>query len=145
MTLDEAIENVEKLAQLNEDQAQIYKEQGDIIGCLSYEECATEHRQLAEWLRELKALKDFANFVAESVMDEEFEENSGFYAEVFCRKLHKIGCDYKSISRKNHRKQIKDLDVVKICKQCGYHIYIEKPDIKIDITDFFDKEVNADE
>lgn len=56
-----------------------------------------------------------------------------------------IGCDYKSISRKNHRKQIKDLDVVKICKQCGYHIYIEKPDIKIDITDFFDKEVNADE
>ena len=49
------------------------------------------YRQLAEWLRELKALRDFANFVAESVTEEEFEENSGFYAEVYCRKLHKMG------------------------------------------------------
>lgn len=54
-------------------------------------ECASEHRQLAEWLRELKALKDFANFVAENVMEEDFKENSDFYAEVFCRKLHKMG------------------------------------------------------
>lgn len=91
MTIDEEIKNAEELAELNEDQAQIYKEQGDTMGSLSYRECANEHRQLAEWLRELKALKDFANFVAESVMDEEFEENSGFYAEVYCRKLYKMG------------------------------------------------------
>ena len=58
---------------------------------LSYRECANEHRQLAEWLKELKALKDFAKFVAESVLSEDFEENSDFYAEVLCRKLTKLG------------------------------------------------------
>lgn len=91
MTIDETIKKAEELAELNEDQARVYREQDDIIGAWSYEECAKEHRQFAEWLRELKALKDFANFVAESVMDEEFEENSGFYAEVYCRKLYKMG------------------------------------------------------
>ena len=91
MTIDEEIKNAEELAELNEDQAQIYKEQGDTMGSLSYRECANEHRQLAEWLKELKALKDFAKFVAESVLSEDFEENSDFYAEVLCRKLTKLG------------------------------------------------------
>ena len=54
MTIDEVIKNEEKLAELNEDQAQIYREQDDILGARSYEECANEHRQLAKWLRELK-------------------------------------------------------------------------------------------
>ena len=54
MTIDEEIKNAEELAELNEDQAQIYKEQGDTMGSLSYRECANEHRQLAEWLKELK-------------------------------------------------------------------------------------------
>ena len=91
MTIDEVIKNEEKLAELNEDQAQIYREQDEILGSWSHEECANNRRQLAEWLRELKELRDFANFVAESVMEEDFKENSDFYAEVFCRKLHKIG------------------------------------------------------
>ncbi len=58
MTIDEAIKNAEKLAELNEEQAQIYKEQGDTMGSWSYEECAKEHRQLAEWLRELKDYRE---------------------------------------------------------------------------------------
>ena len=91
MTLDEAIKHAEEMAELNEECARIYNEQGDVIASCSCKECAEEHRQLAEWLRELKALRDFANFVAESVTEEEFEENSGFYAEVYCRKLHKMG------------------------------------------------------
>lgn len=59
MTLDEAIKNAEKLAELNEDQARVYKEQGDTLGSWSYEECANEHRQLAEWLMELKEYRKF--------------------------------------------------------------------------------------
>ena len=58
MTLDETIKRTEELAELNEDQARVYKEQGDTMGYLSYEECAKEHRRLAEWLKELKAYKD---------------------------------------------------------------------------------------
>ena len=56
MTLDETIKHEEELAELNEDQARVYKEQGDTMGYCSYEYCAKEHRQLAEWLRELKGL-----------------------------------------------------------------------------------------
>lgn len=91
MTLDEAIKHAEEVAELNEECARIYNEQGDTMASCSCKECENEHRQLVEWLKKLKALKDFANFVAESVMDEEFEENSGFYAEVYCRKLYKMG------------------------------------------------------
>ena len=77
MTIDEAIERYTNNAEYE-------RTHDNLQGCLDF-------KQLAEWLRELKALKDFANFVAESVMDEEFEENSGFYAEVYCRKLYKMG------------------------------------------------------
>ena len=59
-------------------------------GC-PFDKCKEEHHQLAKWLKELKALRDFANFVAESVLSEDFEENSDFYAEVLCRKLTKLG------------------------------------------------------
>lgn len=54
-------------------------------------ECAKEHEQLAEWLKELKDLRIFAAFAAKSVCSDEFEEDSGFYAEVLCRKLTKLG------------------------------------------------------
>lgn len=59
MTLDEAIRHCEEVAESEE---QKYKEwKGDyshlkkIDSCL---ECAKEHRQLAEWLRELKAYRE---------------------------------------------------------------------------------------
>lgn len=42
MTLDEAIKHAEKVAEQNK-------------GC---QKCAEEHRQLAEWLRELKELRE---------------------------------------------------------------------------------------
>jgi hypothetical protein len=92
MNIEEAIKHCEEVAEAEE---QKYKEwKGDYSHLQkidSCKECASEHRQLANWLRELKALKDFANFVAESVLEEDFEENNDFYAEVFCRKLHKMG------------------------------------------------------
>ena len=58
MTIDEEIKNAEELAGLNEEQAQIYKEQGDTIASCSCRDCAKELRQLAEWLRELKAYRE---------------------------------------------------------------------------------------
>ena len=92
MTIDEAIKHCEEVAELNEECTRIYDEHGRTMESFSCKECATEHRQLAEWLKELEALRDFANFVAESVMEEDFKESCDFYAEVFCRKLYKMGC-----------------------------------------------------
>lgn len=58
LELDEAIKHCEEVAELNEECTRIYNEQGDAIASCSCYECAKEHRQLAEWLRELKYYKD---------------------------------------------------------------------------------------
>lgn len=51
-----------------------------------------------------------------------------------------IGCSHDSITRRTSRRyKFTFLEIIKICKQCGYHIYIEKPDIKIDITEFLEE------
>lgn len=57
MTLEEAIRHCEEVAELNEHIATTFPEDGpaDIEKCA---ECADEHRQLAEWLKELKALRE---------------------------------------------------------------------------------------
>lgn len=58
LSLDEAIKHAEEVAELNEECARIYNEHGDTIASCSCYECAKEHRQLAEWLKELKYYKD---------------------------------------------------------------------------------------
>lgn len=54
MTLDEAIRRAEEVAEAEEQKARVLN--GDFYKSRRNEclECAEEHRQLAEWLRELK-------------------------------------------------------------------------------------------
>lgn len=35
-------------------------------------------------------------------------------------------------------------EIAKICKCCGYRIYIEKPDIKLDVTDWLEECTEAE-
>ena len=61
MTLDEAIKHCEEVAEKNEKTIAYYTIQGDKEWLDECEkdciECAKEHRQLAEWLNELKELR----------------------------------------------------------------------------------------
>jgi hypothetical protein len=75
MTLDEAIKHCEEVAE-------------KLCIC---DECAEEHRQLAEWLRELQAYREFADWLVQAILSEDWEESADFYAEVLCRKLTKLG------------------------------------------------------
>ena len=59
MTLDEAIKHCEEVAQENIKQAKHCSIFGDKQVGLECVECAKEHRQLAEWLRELKNYRIF--------------------------------------------------------------------------------------
>ena len=54
MTLDEAIKYAEEVAEEKEEQAWEAQLQEEYITC---KDCAAEHRQLAEWLKELKQLR----------------------------------------------------------------------------------------
>ena len=61
MTLDEAIKHCEEVAEQNEKESKLWE--GGVTEAFKQKEqklceCASEHRQLAEWLRELKALKE---------------------------------------------------------------------------------------
>lgn len=58
MTLDEAIENCEEVAEENESKANRIEQlhlTGNAEGC---RECASDHRQLMEWLKALKEIWD---------------------------------------------------------------------------------------
>ena len=55
------------------------------------ERCASEHRQLAEWLKKLQKYESFAEWLVEAVLEEDWEDDSDFYTEVLCRKLTKLG------------------------------------------------------
>ena len=57
MTLEEAIKHCEEKAEELRKKAEFAEEEGNYRkeDCL---ECAKEHEQLAEWLKELKAYKD---------------------------------------------------------------------------------------
>ena len=60
MTIDEAIKHCEEVAQEKDKSVELYKAvkatEGLIVKC---ETCAEEHRQLAEWLKELKEYKNY--------------------------------------------------------------------------------------
>lgn len=53
MTLDEAIKHCEEVAEDNESDSRLYTDL-DPYKASECAECANEHRQLAEWLRELQ-------------------------------------------------------------------------------------------
>jgi len=80
MEIDEAIKHCEEVATKNEETIAYYTIQGDKEwldecekDCL---ECASEHRQLAEWLRELKKYR-IAHYKLRD-MDYEYDFNSMF-------------------------------------------------------------------
>ena len=75
MSLDEAIKHCEEVAEEKEWQAykSLSRTDDERMGCL---ECAEEHRQLAEWLRELKKYR-IAHYKLRD-MDYEYDFNSKF-------------------------------------------------------------------
>ncbi len=69
MTLDEAIKHCLEVAEQNETQADKWREEGgeEWGKTTACRECATEHRQLAEWLTELKEAKRLLKAAAKIV------------------------------------------------------------------------------
>ncbi len=79
MTIDEAIKHAEEVADKKEREKQKWerwlKNDSDyraVAEKVSCELCAEEHRQLAEWLKELKAVKDLIRQHDEDSMPEDF-------------------------------------------------------------------------
>ena len=89
MTIDEAIKHAEEVGEEKRAIVNGCNYHGDnIVKC---KKCAEEHKQLADWLRELKGYREFTNWLVKAVLEEDWEESADFYAEVICRKLTKLG------------------------------------------------------
>lgn len=114
MTLDEAIKHAKEVAEENEtvvntrtfeDGYTVDEMYCDDTECINEHlarcaKCADEHRQLAEWLKELKHLREqmqeseaeqFARWVATKIFSDMFEDDPVAFAELACRKLAKLG------------------------------------------------------
>lgn len=73
MTLEEAIKHAEEVEELHENRCKFYTEH-DMPECEPpSRKCAKEHRQLAEWLRELKTYKESDWILCSERMPEEYE------------------------------------------------------------------------
>lgn len=103
MTLDEAIKHCEEVMMENFEKTKDRNASDPIaINCF---ECADEHRQLAEWLKELKAYREQTRWIPVS---ERLPEENGRYvvyinAKVhliqiipFAKNLHEISLDFTS-------------------------------------------------
>ena len=70
MTLDEAIKHAEEVAEKNEENASWFWDKEYSTNYKKCIKCASEHRQLAEWLKELKRLREQTKPLAESEEEE---------------------------------------------------------------------------
>lgn len=74
MILDEAIKHAEEVAEEKENEGKLLcQSEGESIGCLT---CAEEHRQLAEWLKELKQLREQTRWI---LVNESLPKVNGWY------------------------------------------------------------------
>ena len=96
MTLDEAIKHCEEVAEHNEEQARIYDEQAEALAFYSCKECATEHRQLAEWLRELQHLRNLVAYAEDFDCTIRKAEIKLRKAEEFIERIEKAGEEVKA-------------------------------------------------
>ncbi len=71
MTLVETIKYTENLAELLENQAQVYEKQGNPMSYLPYKETAKEYKQRAEWLKELKERREIQDILLQFLVDSE--------------------------------------------------------------------------
>ena len=98
MTIDEAIKQIEKVAEENQrivdtgivfDNVTIdmlYCDDTEVIEehLANYQSCAKKHRQLAEWLKELKQLRDQSRWIPVSERLPETEKKVLLYCEKEC-------------------------------------------------------------
>lgn len=94
--LEDAIKHLEEETEKQENNAKSYPRPNKNVKGSGRKynariKCAKEYKQLAEWLRELQQWKDLGDWLVKAILEEDWDDNPNFYAEVLCRKLTKLG------------------------------------------------------
>lgn len=91
MTLDEAIRHCEEVAEEKEQEAK----EAHVLSGMDCMECASEHRQLAEWLRELKAYREARD---EIIRKRDSSQWSELVVHGFSHAIHTIDNHLKEVN-----------------------------------------------
>lgn len=78
MTLDEAIIHAEEVVSIKKEESIDAELQGCDRYSMKCEKCSTEHRQLADWLKELKAFRQAKTKILKAI--EELREDAKYHA-----------------------------------------------------------------
>lgn len=123
MTIDEAIKHCEDVAETCEFDASRCDETDRYEQHEMYElgKCAKEHKQLAEWLRELKGLRNSVGAVKLSSMKEALELIRDYKAENIVQK--KLIAEYKRLLKA----AVEDFncDIDSICAICKHNDLVD--------------------
>lgn len=125
MTIDEAIKHCLEVAEQNETQADKIGRQliGSAIDKYATDcrECAADHRQLAEWLTELKDLKNSIGAVRLNNMTEALKLMRAYKAENIAQK--KLIAEYKRLLKAALGPITKALPELCTCEDCALYNY----------------------
>lgn len=89
MSIDEAIKHCEEVAQEKERHLKVYENMDEDRPLFKEEEneckeCAAEHRQLADWLKELKSFKEKDEAKAVRYEGDGYADGAMVYDKAFC-------------------------------------------------------------
>ena len=128
LSLSEAIAHCKEKAEELSEQLDFIVDDETEKACIA---CMLEHEQLVEWLTELKELREFAKWVRGEVLDNYFEESSGAFAEIACRKLVKLGLvEVKdNVYKRKGGAEMKNTDPIIKAIQENNAKYDERPNI----------------
>lgn len=145
MTLDKAIKRAEEVAEMSKASSEDAKSQGCSVYAMRCDERANEHRQLAEWLKELKMYKEqelcedaisresmlkYQQYLRGKMPNEENHKLWEFIKELppvtpqnTERKTGEILTDYENyIDREGFERRVKKTTYCSLCKQdLGYN------------------------
>lgn len=116
LDLETAIKHCEEVVMANEKSIEYYKIQGDKKWLDENEEdcieCAAEHRQLAEWLKELKQLKHVLSY-----------ELNGVKEKIKAKEKYDVNLSVYKGCLEDFMQFVFDIKTQEMCSRCKYYDY----------------------
>ena len=131
MTLEEAIKHCEEQAEiLRRTAAQIARAKSGFFKYEQYRECARDHDQLAEWLKELKAYREAEEEINKLVyknIDLSYVQGVTTVLNIFQKHLGKRGQNAKP-----QGEWLENVAFYKGCPECGAYIRSNTSEVYLD-------------
>lgn len=133
MTLEEAIKHCEEQAEiLRQTAAQIARAKSGFIKYEQCRECARDHDQLAEWLKELKAYREAEEEIGRLPLSWEYGQAVTDVWNIFQKHLGKKEQDNIHDVKIERGEWLENVAFYKGCPECGAYVRSNTSEIYLD-------------